>query len=159
MPAWSAAVGAFLCAVYDCFRLPRRYLKTGKAFLFLSDLLFCLFSSAVFAVLFFNLTNGRVRVHAFAFAAAGFCIWRKTAGRVLAAIVCRAIDKLAETTGFAARAARKRFVAAKRSLATSVYCRGVLKKAGKGFGHTPVKAASIKSKRKNKNEKFSQKAQ
>ncbi|MBR5746139.1 MAG: spore cortex biosynthesis protein YabQ, partial [Clostridia bacterium] len=79
---WSAAAGAFLCAVYDIFRLCRIGRKAGAAELFFADLLFCLFVYAVFALLFFNLTHGKVRWFAFAFAACGFRLWRATVSRV-----------------------------------------------------------------------------
>ncbi len=79
----SLCVGAFLCAVYDVFRLFRLVREQNGVALFLSDLLFCIIASLCMTVLFFNLSFGRMRAFAFVFALIGFLIWRSTVGRVV----------------------------------------------------------------------------
>ncbi|MBR0232348.1 MAG: spore cortex biosynthesis protein YabQ [Clostridia bacterium] len=136
LAAWAAAAGAFLCAVYDLFRLFRLGRRPGAVPLFFSDLLFCAFVYAAFALLFFNLTHGRVRWFAFACAAAGFLLWRATFGKLLmrAAEKCLSVTKttLAKAKRYLLRAALR----AKRAAGSAAACRRDIKNARRGYGFT-----------------------
>ena len=80
---WSAVLGVALCIVYDVFRFFRIGFLRGNVGIFICDIAFCMFATAGMLVLFFNLTNGRIREYAFLFVIFGFLLWRFTAGRVL----------------------------------------------------------------------------
>ena len=80
---WSAVLGVALCIVYDVFRFFRIGFLRGSVGTFICDIAFCMFATAGMLVLFFNLTNGRIREYAFLFVIFGFLLWRFTAGRVL----------------------------------------------------------------------------
>ncbi|MBO5869281.1 MAG: spore cortex biosynthesis protein YabQ [Clostridia bacterium] len=88
---WSVVVGAFLCAVYDVFRLFRLRRKQNGVLLFVCDFAFCLISAIVMLVLFFNLSYGRMRAYAFVFALIGFLIWRMTASRLVMSLMYKII--------------------------------------------------------------------
>ncbi|MBO4453059.1 MAG: spore cortex biosynthesis protein YabQ [Clostridia bacterium] len=149
---WSFPTGAFLCAVYDCVRVARKVFGSGRIAVFVTDLLFCLFSSAVFSVLFFNTVNGKVRLYAIAIAAAGFYVWRKTAGRIVTAAMLRLAEALKRIVSSAARSLLLVLKRIERSLSTFIYCRSTLRAAKSGFGHTPRH-------KENKNEKEVHKTQ
>ncbi len=86
---WSVAVGAFLCAVFDVFRLFRLRRAQNAAVLFICDFTFCVISAVVMLVLFFNLSYGRIRAYAFVFALIGFLIWRFTVSRLVMTLMLR----------------------------------------------------------------------
>ena len=88
---WAVAVGAFLCAVYDVFRVLRLRRKQNRVVLFFLDLLFCLIATLCLLILFFNLSYGRVRVYALALAFVGFLIWRFTVSRAVIAVCLKFI--------------------------------------------------------------------
>lgn len=54
-------------AFYDVLRLLRAFFK-GRLFLFITDVMFCLYGSCLMCILFFNYSHGRIRAYAiFAF--------------------------------------------------------------------------------------------
>lgn len=89
---WSVAVGAFLCAVYDVFRLFRLRRKQNAVLLFVSDLTFCTIAALSMLLLFFNLSYGRMRAYSFVLAFVGFLIWRFTVSRFVMAFMLKLIN-------------------------------------------------------------------
>ncbi|MBR4799027.1 MAG: spore cortex biosynthesis protein YabQ [Clostridia bacterium] len=132
---WSAACGGSLCAVYDVFRLFRTGRKPGGVRLFFADLLYCVFVYAAFALLFFNLTHGKVRWFAFAFAAGGFGLWRITVSRLFmpaAGFIIKTLKKaLSQALKYIRRTARSLY----RAAHSRALCRGDIKKARRGYGY------------------------
>lgn len=131
---YSFVWGALSGALYDIFAAVRILLKNGRTVTFVSDLLFCLLFSACMCVLFYNCTNGRIRLYAFAFAACGFALYRVTLGKLNRFVferVCAFVQKLF-LAGRKAVYARMR--AAKRALYSRMAYRRGLKNAKKGFG-------------------------
>ena len=80
---WSLALGGFLCAVYDIFRLFRLERKPNAVLVFFEDLVYCVFSALCILILFFNLSYGRMRGYAFIFILLGFLLWRFTVSRLV----------------------------------------------------------------------------
>lgn len=120
---WSVAVGAFLCVVYDIFRVFRLRRKQNSFVLFICDLVFCLIATVCMLVLFFNLSFGRMRAYAFVFAAAGFLAWRSTVSRLVMTLLLRlivAIEKLLNSIKMRVSYASKRM---SRRIYTSRYCK------------------------------------
>ncbi len=89
---WSLAVGAFLCAVYDIFRLFRLRRKQNAALLFVCDVLFCVISAVCLTLLFFNLSHGKMRAYSFLLAALGFLVWRLTVSRVVMHLMLKLVN-------------------------------------------------------------------
>lgn len=89
---WSVILGAFLCAVYDVFRLFRLRRKQNAVMLFICDVLFCLISALSLLILFFNLSFGRMRAYAFVLCLIGFLIWRFTVSRFVMTLMGKLFD-------------------------------------------------------------------
>ena len=89
---WSVVLGAFLCAVYDVFRLFRLRRKQNAVTLFICDVLFCVISALSLLILFFNLSHGRMRAYAFVLCLGGLLIWRLTVSRFVMALMGKLID-------------------------------------------------------------------
>ena len=124
---WSVAAGAFLCAVYDLFRLTRLDRKVNPVALFLADLAYCLIAAATFAVLFFNLTRGNVRAIAFVSAAGGFILWRKTVSRLFIAAARRVKRAVKKALRALAKRIRRVASAFKLDISTRIYKARVLR--------------------------------
>ena len=77
----SLAAGVVSGAVYDAVKLSRAFFR-GRVFLFVTDLLFCLYHSCIMCVLFFNYSYGRIRAYALLASALGFAAYYFTLGRV-----------------------------------------------------------------------------
>lgn len=88
---WAFVVGMFLCVIYDLFRVGRMVKTPNAFFLFVSDVVFSLVATGSFLLLFFNLSYGRVRVYALAFALLGFLLWRFTVSRITVGITVKII--------------------------------------------------------------------
>jgi hypothetical protein len=84
-------------------------------------------------VLFFNLSYGRMRAYAFAFAIVGFLIWRLTVSRLAITLLNRLIDLIEKLLN--SIITRVSFVLMKfaRRIYTSVYCNAAVKNASNGF--------------------------
>ncbi len=131
---WAVAVGAFLCAVYDIFRILRLRRKQNFVALFFFDLLFCLIATVCLLILFFNLSYGRVRVYALALAFVGFLIWRFTVSRAVIALCLRIIAFAERLFGSAKRRVGSFCKRTFNRIYTSCYCRKAVREASKGFG-------------------------
>lgn len=92
---WSLAVGAFLCAVYDVFRLSRLLHRQNGVLLFLLDFFYCMIATAVMCVMFFNLSYGRMRAFSFVLTAIGFLIWRFTVSNLVMSLMKRLVRLVA----------------------------------------------------------------
>lgn len=130
---WSLAVGAFLCAVYDIFRIFRLRGKQNAITLFFCDLMFCIIAAVSMLLLFFNLSFGRARAYAFVLAGIGFLIWRFTVSRLVIKL-CLKLIALAERflNSIKMRATAVLHRLARRTY-TSNYCRRKVKSAERGF--------------------------
>lgn len=106
---YSGAIGVFLGAVYDFFRIRRKayvlrkkrtdsnYGKLEYVRVFLEDILFSLIASLVFVIFIFHMNSGRVRGVAFFGAAIGFFAYRATVGRLvmfLSEAIIRLINRI-----------------------------------------------------------------
>lgn len=118
---WSAVLGAALCVVYDAFRLFRVGFLRGSVGTFICDIVFCSVATVGMLVLFFNLTDGRIREYAFLFAIFGFLLWRFTVGRVLMLAVSAAGGALYALASKAALSVRA-------VIYTRTYCRRALRR-------------------------------
>ena len=94
LAAWAFVLGAFLCAVYDVFRLFRLNRKQNAILLFFSDILFCVFSTVCLLILFFNLSYGRVRFYALAITFIGFLVWRFTVSRLVMMLINKLLGRI-----------------------------------------------------------------
>ena len=131
---YSFACGVLSGALYGVFAAIRTLLKENAAVTFVLDLLFCLLFSAAMCVLFYNCTNGRIRLYAFAFAACGFVIYRKTLGKLNRVLFERAHRSALRFIASARAAATRRVRASRRALYSRFAYRRGLKNAKKGFG-------------------------
>ncbi len=129
---WSVAVGALLCAVYDLFRITRLRRKQNSFVLFISDFVYCVISACIMTVLFFNLSYGRMRAYAFAFAIVGFLIWRLTVSKVAILLLNKAIDFVGKLLN--SIKIRVTFVLTNiiRRIYTSIYCNISIRNASNG---------------------------
>ena len=136
---WSLAIGVFLCAVYDIFRITRLRKKQNAVTLFVFDLLFCIIATCSFLLLFFNLTYGRVRVYSFVFALIGFLIWRSTVSCLVIGIILRVIKIAEKLLNSIKMRVRSFVVLASRRIYTGYYCCNTANKAKSGFGLMKLK--------------------
>ena len=130
---WSVVGGAFLCAVYDVFRIFRLRKSQNGILLFISDVVFCIIASCSMTVLFFNLSYGKMRAYAFAFAIVGFLIWRVTVSRVAILLLNKLIDRFEKLLN--SIITRVTFIIKRisRRIYTSIYCNKAVKSVSNGF--------------------------
>lgn len=131
---WSLAAGAFLCGVYDLFRLFRLRGKQKRVTLFFCDLLFCLIAAVTMLLLFFNLSFGRARAYAFVFCGAGFLIWRLTVSRLVMRLMLRLITFAEKLLNSIKMRLNVLLFKLSRRIYTSNYCRKKLRYVQNGFG-------------------------
>ena len=131
---WSFASGAFLCAVYDLFRVFRLRKPAGRIRLFAADFLFCMIAAAVMLVLFFNLTCGRVRSYVILFALPGFLLWRATVSRLVLALMGKLMDMAAEFVSLVKSSVKNTWKRFLKGIKTKIYCRVLVNRANRGFG-------------------------
>lgn len=131
---WSVAVGAFICAVYDLFRIFRLRRRQNAIVLFLCDLLFCAIATVCMLVLFFNLSYGRVRAYAFVFAFFGFLAWRFTVSRAVISLCLRLVSCAERLLHLIKMRLMSLFMRLSRKIYTAFYCKITVKKARRGFG-------------------------
>lgn len=128
---WSVIVGAFLCAVYDVFRLFRLRRKQNAVLLFVCDIVFSVISAVCTAVLFFNLSYGRMRAYSFLLIAVGFLIWRFTVSRAVMRLMLVLINALSKILN----SIKMRVLAIIKLNARRIYticsCRGIIAEARK----------------------------
>ena len=131
---WSFVAGVFLCIVYDCFRLFRLRKPSHPIGLFFADFTFCIISALTMAVLFFNLSYGRVRVYALLFLVPGFLLWRYTVSRLVMSVVTGLLNRITEIR----KSMQKRLKSLRRRIyiksRTKRYCRVLVRRAKHGFG-------------------------
>ncbi len=131
---WSLLLGCFLCAVYDILRIFRLGRSQNPLLLFVLDVLFCLFASLCFSVLFFNLTFGRMRAYAFVFGLLGFVIWRLTVSRLFVMILLKiraALNSFVNKT----KSGIQRFIkSCICRIYTKLYCQKAIRAVKHGFG-------------------------
>ena len=133
LSAASFVLGAFLCAVYDVFRIFRLRREFNSAVLFVSDVVYSLIASLSFLILYFNFTYGRVRVYAFVISLLGFLAWRFTVSRFVISLVMRLVDfslRVLNSSKMRVFALLKRV---SRCVYTAFYCRDTVKKSRCGF--------------------------
>lgn len=120
---WSVILGAFLCSVYDIFRLFRLNKRQNNVVLFINDISFCLIATLCFMLLFFNLSHGRMRAYAFVLAVVGFLIWRFTVSYVVMNVMQRLFDFVSRCLNSAKMRACKALALLSRRIYTRFYCR------------------------------------
>jgi spore cortex biosynthesis protein YabQ len=130
---WAVVAGAFLCAVYDVFRVGRLRHDQNAWLLFFNDILFCVISACTMMLLFFNLSYGKIRGYAVVFSLAGFLVWRATVSRFLIFILNRALDAAEEFLKLTMT--RMSFVARRisRRIYTYFYCKKAVRSSKKCF--------------------------
>ena len=129
---WSIILGAFLCAVYDVFRLFRLRKKQNAFLLFVYDVLFCLIAAVSLLILFFNLSFGRPRIYAVLLCIVGFLIWRVTVSRLVMAIMNRLFGFIERILITLKRKIVFNLKRISRFIYTSAYCRTTVSKI-KGY--------------------------
>lgn len=127
LAVWSVILGAFLCAVYDVFRLFRMIRKQNRVLLFVFDFIFCVFSAACFLILFFNLSYGRLRMYAFVLAAVGFMLWRFTVSRLIMMLLLKLIKRIKKLLSLIKMRASVKLQRLSRRIYTKRYCRSAVR--------------------------------
>ena len=125
---WSVILGAFLCAVYDVFRLLRLVRRQNAFVVFLCDFIFCVFSAVCLLVLFFNLSYGRVRFYALALAIAGFLVWRFTVSRLVMTLLVKLIKRIKKLLISIKMRISVRLKRLSRRIYTKRYCKKAIRK-------------------------------
>lgn len=120
---WSLIAGMLICVIYDLFRITRLRREQNKIVLFFLDLAFCLVSTCVMLVLFFNLSFGRMRIYAVAFALVGFSVWRITVSRPVIALLISLLDFLERVLNSLKMRIASSFRKASRFIYTVYYCK------------------------------------
>lgn len=77
---WSLAVGIFLAAVYDFFRVVRKTTYFPNWLVNLSDIVFLVFSAVVSAATAYFFNNGELRVYALLCTVGAFLIYKISVG-------------------------------------------------------------------------------
>ncbi len=131
---WSVALGCFLCVVNDFFRAFRLGKRQNPVLVFFSDLLFCLIAASSFAILFFNLSFGRMRAYAFVFGGLGFLIWRMTVSRLFMLMLKKLYSLASRILNSIINGIREFLKSLLLHINTRLYCQRICKKAQKGFG-------------------------
>lgn len=85
----SLIFGAVSGAVYDLFRVFRVFAPHNALVVFAEDMIYCLAFASLMCVLYYNYTNGRIRLYALICAAAGFTAYYFTLGKVVSAFALR----------------------------------------------------------------------
>ncbi len=129
----SFILGAFLCAVYDAFRIFRLRRRFNSAVLFFSDIIYSLIVSLSLLLLYFNFTYGRVRVYAFVIALLGFLAWRFTVSRLVISLVMRFIDFAVRVLDSLKMRVFGLIKRTSRRIYTAFYCRTTVKGSKHGF--------------------------
>jgi len=124
---WSVVVGAFLCAVFDVFRLFRLLRKQNAVVLFICDFAFCIICSVVMSVLFFNLSYGRMRAYTFVFALIGFLIWRLTVSRLVMSLMQKIVTAVCKILNLIKMRVYRIIKRITRRIYTRIYCRNTVK--------------------------------
>ncbi len=136
---WSIVTGAFLCAVYDVFRVMRIRRRQNAAVMFLFDLAFCLIASVTMSVLFFNLSFGKMRAFSFVLAVVGFLVWRFTVSRLVMYVMNLVLDRLIGIYKACKLYMMSRVARAYSRLSTAYYCRKTVREVKtlctKGIGN------------------------
>ncbi|NCA93116.1 hypothetical protein EOM82_07770 [bacterium] len=78
----SLLAGIVCGTVYDVFRILRAFAFKNRVIVFIEDVVYCLFVAAVFMILFYNYSEGRIRFFAFAGVITGFSIYYFTVGKL-----------------------------------------------------------------------------
>ncbi|MBQ8895536.1 MAG: spore cortex biosynthesis protein YabQ [Clostridia bacterium] len=128
---WSLAVGAFLCAVYDIFRLLRLRRKQNALVLFLCDLLFCAIAAVCAMLLFFNLSYGKMRAYSFVLIAFGFMAWRLTVSRFVMSLLNRLLTVVSKILNSIKMRVLGIIKLCSRRIYTAVYCKRAIASARK----------------------------
>ena len=123
LAVWSVMLGAFLCAVYDVFRLFRLVRKQNAVIVFISDFIFCIFSAVCLLILFFNLSYGKVRFYALAFVIVGFMVWRFTVSRLVMMLLLKLIRQVKRLLASIKMRIDERLKRLLRRIYTKRYCR------------------------------------
>ncbi len=124
---WSVIVGAFLCVVYDVFRVTRLRRRQNSVLLFFCDIAFCLIATCAMLLLFFNLSFGKMRAYAFALVAIGFLVWRLTVSRFVIGLLIKFLtvtERFLNSIKMRALAVVRRL---SRRIYTMCYCRNVVR--------------------------------
>lgn len=125
---WSVLLGAFLCAVYDVFRLFRLRGKQNAVVLFVCDLAFCIISAVCMLILFFNLSYGKMRGYAFVFVILGFLIWRFTVSRLVMSLMLRLVKMVSRVLNSIKMRVICIIKRIMRRIYTSCYCKRNIKR-------------------------------
>ena len=127
LAVWSVMLGAFLCAVYDVFRLFRLVRKQNAVIVFISDFIFCIFSAVCLLILFFNLSYGKVRFYALALVIVGFMCWRFTVSRLVMTLLLKLIRRVKKLLTSIKMRVDARFLRLMRRIYTKRYCRNAVR--------------------------------
>jgi spore cortex biosynthesis protein YabQ len=130
---WAVVAGAFLSAVYDVFRVSRLRHEQGRALIFLNDVAFCAISACTMMLLFFNLSDGKIRGYAFAFALVGFLVWRATVSRILIFALNRLLDAAEKILKLTMTRFQRGFTRISRRIYTCFYCEYTVKSSKRCF--------------------------
>ena len=128
---WSLALGALLCAVYEIMRLFRLLKKQNAVLLFFADIAFSLFAAASVCILFFNLSNGKMRAYPLVLIIIGFLIWRFTISAAVMRLMKLVLLRIRSALNRVRLAAARFFGRIERRIYTAVYCKRTVKKIRK----------------------------
>ena len=128
---WSLSLGALLCAVYDIMRLFRLLKKQNAVLLFFADIAFSLFATAAVCILFFNLSNGKMRAYPLVLITVGFLIWRFTVSKAVMRLMKRLMLLVSSALSRVRLAAARFFGRILQNIYTAAYCKRTVNKIRK----------------------------
>ena len=133
---YSLLLGAALCLLYDIIRATRKSGADSFLAVFAGDILFWAISAVVVFIFLVAVTNGEIRGYVLFSAAAGFLIYRFTAGRPVFFLLCLVFSFLSKifskfsfaVSGFCAFLERKMAIVSKKTVSASKSCALSVKK-------------------------------
>ena len=132
---WASLVcGAAFGVLYDVLRFFRAFTKNGRVLLFFHDISFCLLFSAAMCVLYFNYSNGRIRLYALLAACSAFAAYRLTLGAISSRTVAKMHSALVKLKNKCVSAFRRACRSARRAAVSRLMRMRQLRGAGNGFG-------------------------
>ena len=130
----SLICGAISAAVYDIFRVIRIFAPHNAFAVFAEDIVYCLSFASLMCVLYYNYTNGRIRLYALICASLGFAAYYFTLGKAVSASAARLKAFICRISGRARAFFGRKAKEYKRNLfSRRAYGRGI-RSAADAFG-------------------------
>lgn len=96
----SLLLGAFLCVVFDFFRVLRLIGLNGKISVFIEDMLFFIIAAFCIFAFYMKITDGKFRLIVPISALLGFVIYRVTIGKLLFFVIKKIVNFIIKIFNF-----------------------------------------------------------